>query len=643
MDGPNTVLSLNLKFKRSRGYAGGVRKYKPILLVMGLVWGVFLCLPIHGENWVISPISGAQDILLLNDVTGPPSSQNISNAVGDFDGDGVADFVPSVENIYGARSWLFVFKGPSWKNNDRFSDQVDMVLSLFVEEFTLLDMTGDKKDELILRCSTAIYVFQGRTEIPPSLNLADADLQIVGPSRPIDLVGGDLDGDGRGDLIIGYGISTAPARTEWHVIQGPPSFPVKTIDSSVSAVKKIIGPPSSNSKMDVGDLDEDGWNDLVLSGPDLTPPEVDVLFGKSDFPATWDLRTTSADVQIFVSSYSIETGEFIAMPCGDLNGDHRSELLLSFLVSGTLYETFLLEGSLLTPGRRMSGDPDDPDYVPPHPVFAGRSSRTQSKGDFDGDGRTDLLLGENLLLASDISPGPITEITSPSLQFTMPIGNKTPVLGDLNNDEYDDIAFYSGFNDIPNIYGGIFIVYGHRLLRNPSVDIRPRAVPSPHVALTLAVGGDPVDMMIYGDITDSFRDQWIPYATTLDVTLSSDEGSKSVKAKFRNAVGRVSAEAEDSWTLAAPTSQVVPLTNWVGETVRAQFDCHLPDPGRVRAWVLDPKGVEIKNLFDGDQPAGIVTLEWDGTNGAGRKVAPGIYFVVIDSHGRSQHRVIVEP
>jgi hypothetical protein len=487
--------------------------------------------------------------------------------------------------------------------------------------------------------------FKEEQKFPPSLNLAGADFQIVGPSRPFGLVGGDLNRDGRGDLIIGYNISTAPARTEWHVIQGPLNFSDKTIDSSVSAIIKIIGPPSSAAKMEVGDMNADGWQDLVISQPELTPPEVDILFGKVDFPATWDLRTTAADVRILVSSYSLETGAFYGMPCGDLNGDHHSELLLSFLISGSLYETFLLEGSLLTPGTRISGDPGDPDYVPPHPVFAAMPSRAQSKGDFDGDGRADLLLGDNLLISSDVLPGPITEITSPSLQFIMPNLMGPPVLGDLNNDGYDDIVICSGFPDIPNVYGGIYIVYGHRLLRNPSIHIRPRAVPSPHVSLALGVEGDPVDMMISGHISDTFRDQWIPYATTLDVTLSPSEGSKEVKAKFRNAVGRVSTQTTDTWTLAAPTAQVVPLTNWVGGqgNVHAEFDCHLPQAGRVRAWVFDPKGVEIKNLIDADQSAGIFTLEWDGTNGAGRKVSPGIYYVVIDSNGRSQHRVIVEP
>lgn len=638
-----------------------MRIFKAVVPIIGLVWCGFLGAPLHGEDWNLSPVEGDQDLLIIDDVLKTENIGDRSPAlIGDFDGDGIKDiavFEPKVNNGLFRQMGLYLFQGPAWNKNSRFSEQVDMEIHFpyvflpFGTEAFFLDMTGDKKDELIVCYSSAVYVFQGRSEIPSSLNLADADLQIITPNPPIDVAGADLDRDGRGDLVVGYNAS-APARRQWDVIQGQPSFPVKTIHSNVSAIRKIIGPLSDSSFMEVGDLDEDGWQDLILSQRDFTPPEADILFGKEDFPTTWDLRTTSAEVRILVSSYSITAGAFNAVPCGDLNGDHRSELLISFIsttsyrsVKGfdSLYDLYLMEGNLLYPGKRISGDPSDPDYVPPHPLLTANPSRNFSVGDFDRDGRVDFALGPNLILSNDITPGPVSAITSPSLHFNTPDFRAPSQFIDINNDGFDDLLFSLSLNSTPNIYGGIFVVYGHRLMRNPSVDIRPRAIPSPHVSLVMGVEGDPVDMMVSGDITDTFRDQWIPFATTLEATLSSPEGSKSVKAKFRNAVGRVSAQATASWTLAAPTAQVVPLTNWVGGTVRAQFDCHLPEAGRVRAWVLDPKGVEIKNLLDGDQPAGIYTLEWDGTNGSGRKVAPGMYYVVIDSNGRSQHRVIVEP
>jgi hypothetical protein len=645
-----------------RGYAGGMRKTKAIVWMVGLVWaGIFGC-PIRGEDFTLSPVEGDQDLLIIDDaLNGENFSNRVRPFIGDFDGDGIediADFEPKLFDGLFEKKGLFLFRGPALNKNSRYSQEVDMEIHLpyvflpFGSEAFFLDMTGDKKDELVIRYSSAVYVFQGRSEIPSSLNLADADLQIVTPNPPVDVAGADLDRDGRGDLIVGYNASS-PARTEWHVIQGPLSFPVRTINSSVSAIKKIIGPISDYPGMEAGDLDEDGWEDLVLSQPNLTPPEVDILFGKADFPTTWDLRTTSANVRILVSSYSV-TGGGYGYPCKDFNGDHRGELLLVFLSTFTIpapfgslhhYDHFLLEGSLLTSGKRISGDPSDPDYVPPHPVLSAMPSRGSSFGDFDRDGRLDLLLGQNLILSSDIAPGPVSAITSPSLHFDTPEGFVPSTFADINKDGFDDLLFNLDLGSTPGIYGGIFIVYGHRLLRNPSIHIRPRAVPSPHVSLALGVEGDPVDMMISGDITDTFREQWIPYATALDVTLSSPEGSKSVKAKFRNAVGRVSSQATDAWTLAAPSPKVAPLTNWVGGqgNVHAEFDCHLPEAGRVRAWVFDPRGFEIKNLFDADHPAGIFTLEWDGTNGNGRKVSPGVYYVVIDSNGRSQHRVIVEP
>jgi len=60
-------------------------------------------------------------------------------------------------------------------------------------------------------------------------------------------------------------------------------------------------------------------------------------------------------------------------------------------------------------------------------------------------------------------------------------------------------------------------------------------------------------------------------------------------------------------------------------------------PGRVRLDILDPAGRRITTLKDGWVAGGAGTARWNGTDGAGRTVAPGIYLarLVTDQLSRS--------
>jgi len=56
----------------------------------------------------------------------------------------------------------------------------------------------------------------------------------------------------------------------------------------------------------------------------------------------------------------------------------------------------------------------------------------------------------------------------------------------------------------------------------------------------------------------------------------------------------------------------------------------LGKPAHVAICVYDAAGRHIRTLAQGNQAAGSWTLEWDGRNGTGRKVACGVYFIRLD-------------
>lgn len=60
----------------------------------------------------------------------------------------------------------------------------------------------------------------------------------------------------------------------------------------------------------------------------------------------------------------------------------------------------------------------------------------------------------------------------------------------------------------------------------------------------------------------------------------------------------------------------------------------VPEPGRLKVVVLDAHGRDVATLADGAVAAGSRALAWDGRTAAGRRAAPGVYFVRARLGGR---------
>ena len=78
-----------------------------------------------------------------------------------------------------------------------------------------------------------------------------------------------------------------------------------------------------------------------------------------------------------------------------------------------------------------------------------------------------------------------------------------------------------------------------------------------------------------------------------------------------------------------------------GDRLRLEFNLlKLLVPRSVRVAIHDLSGRQVRMLGDGEATAGRVELEWDGRDGSGRLVAPGIYLVRIQVEGDVQTETV---
>ena len=66
----------------------------------------------------------------------------------------------------------------------------------------------------------------------------------------------------------------------------------------------------------------------------------------------------------------------------------------------------------------------------------------------------------------------------------------------------------------------------------------------------------------------------------------------------------------------------------------------LAAPGAVELNLYDVGGGFVRSLANGPFDSGVHEIRWDGSDGAGRRVAPGVYFVVLRAGGAIESRKV---
>ncbi|MEU5596435.1 VCBS repeat-containing protein [Streptomyces sp. NPDC020298] len=244
----------------------------------------------------------------------------------------------------------------------------------------------------------------------------------------------DFNGDGYADLAVGAPNATVGGKSKAGyvtVMYGGPhgiSTSRRTVISRATA--GIPGSPAKGQRFGVqlskGDLDDDGYADLVIGDGTLSAKAVVVWGGPHGLSGGTSVPATNTQA-------------------GDFDGDGRLDLAL--LLAGYApgddplgTKATLWKGPLKRTGTPAATSPMDPDlqYVDVH---------DGATGDINGDGRADLALSEYCgdgVYCSEFylsTPAGLTRVPD------APSGDGAVAFGDLNGDGYDELVTGDSVNE----------------------------------------------------------------------------------------------------------------------------------------------------------------------------------------------------
>jgi FG-GAP-like repeat/IPT/TIG domain/Secretion system C-terminal sorting domain len=273
-------------------------------------------------------------------------------AAGDLDGDGKPDIV--VTNGIGAAS-ISIYRNTSTASTISFAPRVDLPVVGGPYSVTIGDLDGDGKSDIVIANNGANQVsFYRNTSVAGSLSFA-ARLDITVGSSPFGIAIGDLDGDGKPDLVVNG--------------EGPIDS-LYVLQNNSSPGQLAFGSPlnigyTGGFNAVIGDFDGDGKSDIAVAASGIQ------IYRNLCTPGHFSF----SGAQVF------DAGAYVYyLAVADLDGDGKPDLAAAIGFSNTvvaLHNTSV-SGTISFDGPVSYGVGADPRYL--------------VLGDVDGDGRPDMLV-----------------------------------------------------------------------------------------------------------------------------------------------------------------------------------------------------------------------------------------------------------
>lgn len=272
---------------------------------------------------------------------------------------------------------------------------------------------------------------------------------------------GDVNGDGFGDIIVG-----APEFDNGQTKEGV-SFLYYGSASGIASVPNLLiennqaNAGFGSSVASAGDVNGDGYSDIIVGAPDYDNGEVDegiafIYHGSSNGIVNSVQKKLEINHNGASMGYSVASG-------GDVNDDGYDDVVVGAIhySNGENQEgaVFVYYGSSSGINNSFSHTLEGNEVV----AFMGWS--VSSAGDINGDGYHDIVIGaalagnDGLVYVYHGSANGVLPMPAITLENNGQMGNSVAGVGDINGDGFDDIVVGAPFNYPEGYILGAAIVY----------------------------------------------------------------------------------------------------------------------------------------------------------------------------------------
>ncbi|MGR9087029.1 MAG: FG-GAP-like repeat-containing protein, partial [Gammaproteobacteria bacterium] len=349
----------------------------------------------------------------------PTGSWPEAAAIGDVNGDGLNDVAMTTsygfdpENDYK----LFVFlQNGNGRLQAPVKYETEGSYSSRPQSVDIGDVNGDGRNDVVVghsRSSIQVYLQDGNGHLIPSSIYSTPDSTVIKT--------GDLNSDGRLDVAgIGHGTPTA-------------SVLYQNNDGALASPISFAAPHGGFDDLGIGDINADGRNDLiVMSGQGYAYDNLAIL--------TQNTAGSFDPVVHYDLGFNVNTN---GLGVGDVNGDRLDDVIVSYGGNSPYSNIGILHQASGTLSPVLSL----PSYDNPEPVEI---------GDVTGDGLNDVVVlhgGWNRIGIYVQTPaGHLAPEELYPIPYASSYGAQGLALGDINNDGLPDAAIADHNNGLIVLY-----------------------------------------------------------------------------------------------------------------------------------------------------------------------------------------------